>query len=236
MVALLHCRCRFDYNLPTFHCWQMASYFLYAGSFCIWWTFWWFGRFRPSKEIAAPIFWLSRETEAWLCKLYYLDLHFLYENMQLLMSCICLFVSYSAFIHLQPLVHWLILNFFIKIRMTISLRLPGKFTSANGSKCSFLVANSQSFFCLIFLGSLDVIYYLVAVLFPYCLTQTRLACNFSECDLRNSKQLLVLWKMFYISTKERKTCGGMFWIKLDFSGYSRWNLRSPFFFQYFLVR
>lgn len=234
MVALLHCRCHFDYNLLTFHCWQMASCLIFhmqvpsAND----------GNSGDSVDSDSPrklqlqySDYLEKQRHGyanyiiWIC----------YENMQLLMSCICLFVSFSGFIHLQPLVHWLILNF-IKIRKAISLRLPGKFTSANGSKCSFLVVNSQSFFCLIFLGSLDVIYYLVAVLFPYCLTQTRLACNFSECDLRNSKQLLVLWKMFYISTKERTTCGGIFWIKLDFSGYSRWNLRSPFFSQYFLVR
>jgi hypothetical protein len=45
---------------------------------------------------------------------------FLYENLQLLMSYIRLFLSYSAFIHHQPLVRYPILNFFINIRIRIS--------------------------------------------------------------------------------------------------------------------
>ena len=117
MVTLLGFHCCFDYNLIVqlnFHCWQISSCHIFLMQV-------------PSapvghsgdSELQLPYFdYLSKQRHGYANILF--GFAFLYENLQLLMSYICLFLSCPAIIHHQPLVHCLILNFFINIRIRIS--------------------------------------------------------------------------------------------------------------------
>lgn len=133
MVTLLGFHCCFDYNLIVqlkVRCWRISSFHIFFMQV----------PFQSGAHSSDSV-----DSELQLQYFDYLGKHrhgcanilfgfaFLYENLQLLMSYIRLFLSYSAFIHHQPLVRYPILNFFINIRIRISQWLPGHFASG---KCS----------------------------------------------------------------------------------------------------